>query len=166
MTDFLGRFGRQPKTEKGQVLIAKILAFSIGGFVVVGSSFMQYIPGNITAVTQKTTNLLVTPIFALFLFALFIPFAKPVGVWIGALCGTATAMVTAFSGPLVVYLATQHGIDPQHFGVELVTQIDSVTGTKTITAQDPISFQWIGPVALAANLAAGTLASLLLPARR
>ena len=45
---------------------ARWMAFAIGAIVVVGSSFMGAIPGNITAVTTKTANLLATPIFALF----------------------------------------------------------------------------------------------------
>ena len=42
-TDFLDRFGIQPKTEKGHLRAAKLLAFSIGAAVVVGSSFMKLI---------------------------------------------------------------------------------------------------------------------------
>jgi len=139
MTDLFDRFGRRPKTEKGHVLAARVLAFGIGGVVVVGSSFMEHIPGNITAVTQKTTNLLVTPIFSLFVFALFIPFSRPAGVWFGWLCGLTTAVLIAFSGPL--------------FG------FDADTG------YDPISFQWIGPASLAVNLITGTVASLVLSRR-
>ena len=138
-SDFLGRFGRRPATEEGQVRLAKWLAFGIGSIVVVGSSFMEQIPGNITAVTAKTTNLLVTPIFALFVFALFVPFARPVGVVIGTACGTATAAAIAFSGPIF-------GMNPQ-------------------TGLDPVSFMWIGPAALVVNLATGSLASLVLRAK-
>lgn len=137
-TDFLDRFGMRPGSEKGHVLMARLLALSIGAIVVVGSSFMEHVPGNISAVTQKTTNLLVTPLFALFFFALFVPFAKPVGVLVGAICGVTTAMLIAFSGPIF-------GMDP-------------TTGT------DPVSFMWISPVALLINLLVGTLISLLCPA--
>ena len=133
-SDFLDRFGRRPQSERGHVRMAQLLAFGIGSIVVVGSTFMEYVPGNITAVTAKTTNLLVTPIFALFFFALFVPFARPAGVVVGAVCGTATAVMIAFSGPIF-------GMDP-HTGI------------------DPISFMWIGPMALLVNLASGTLVSL------
>jgi SSS family solute:Na+ symporter len=101
---------------------------------------MGQVPGNITAVTTKTSNLLTTPIFGLFFFALFVPFASPRGVWIGAICGTATAVLIAFSGPIFGY----------------------VPGTDQL---DPISFQWIGPIALTVNLLTGTLASYLLTNR-
>ncbi|MDP6152778.1 MAG: sodium/solute symporter [Phycisphaeraceae bacterium] len=134
-TDFLDRFGIRPKTEKGHVRVAQLLAFVIGAIVVVGSSFMEHIPGNITAVTQKTTNLLVTPLFGLFFFALFVPFAKPLGVLAGTICGTATAVLIAFSGPI--------------FG----TNPDGL---------DPISFMWISPAALVVNVFTGSVISLVL----
>lgn len=165
MTDLLDRLGLRPKTENGHLLLARLLALGIGATVVVGSSFMKYIPGNITAVTSKTVNLLTTPIFCLFFFALFVPFARPAGVWIGAVCGTTVAAMIAFSGPLVAMLAVHFDVDPAMFNVELVTNIDPATGEKWITAEDPISFQWIGPASLAVNIGVGTLACWLLRAR-
>jgi len=155
MTDFLDRFGRQPRTERGHVLAAKLLAFTIGAIVVVGSSFMGVIPGNITAVTNKTVNLLTAPIFGLFFFALFIPFARPVAVWIGVFLGTMTAAVIAFSGPLVTWLDLQWGIKAETFGVSLQEKVDKVTGEIFLLAPDPISFQWIGTAALLVNVVVG-----------
>ncbi|QDU06817.1 sodium:solute symporter family transporter [Gimesia aquarii] len=137
MTDFLDRFGRTPKTEKGHVLTARFLALGIGAFVVLASSVMGEIPGNITAVTNKTANLLTTPIFCLFFFALFIPFARPMGVLIGAILGTTTAVLIAFSGPIFV---------PNFNSNDL----------------DPISFQWIPTAAVTVNIASGCLVSYLI----
>jgi SSS family solute:Na+ symporter len=134
LTDFLDRFGLRPVTDRGHVLLAKGLAFTIGAIVVVGSSFMQHVPGNFTAVAQKTSSLFMTPIFGLFFFALFVPFARPIGVFAGALCGFATAVLIAFSGPIF-------GFDP-------------------VTGYDPVSFIWINPAALAVNIAVGTVVSL------
>ncbi len=68
LTDFLERFGWTPRSERGNVRAAQLLALAIGVTVVIGSSYMKYIEGNITAVTNKTVNLLTTPIFALFFF--------------------------------------------------------------------------------------------------
>ena len=133
-SDFLDRFGRRPKTGKEHVRLARWLAFGIGTLVVFGSSFMEHIPGNITAMTAKTTNLLVTPIFSLFFFALFVPFARPVGVVVGTICGIVTAVLIAFSGPIF-------GMNPE-------------------TGLDPISFMWISPAALFVNLAVGIVVSL------
>ncbi len=166
MTDFLDRFGLKPQTEKGHVRVARLLAFGIGAVVVLGSSFVKYIEGNITVVTSKTVNLLTTPIFALFFFAMFVKRATPAGVCIGALFGTLTAAAIAFSGPLVYLLHAHAGVDPASFGVELISKTDPVTGDTWMTAEDPISFQWIGPVALAVNLITGYVASLLLPGGR
>lgn len=42
-TDFLERFNLQPKTEARQVLIARMLALSIGGAVVFGSGYIGHI---------------------------------------------------------------------------------------------------------------------------
>ncbi len=179
-TDFLGRLGWQADTEKGAVRTAQMLALVIGVVVVLGSTFMKYIPGNITEVTGKTVNLPTVPIFCLFFFALFVPFARPSGVWAGAICGTIVASAIAFSGPLVVFLATNYDVDPDVFGVELteknnilvtaVTETDPETGAlvldpKTnepvLTPRDPITFQWMGPIALIVNILVGLVVSLL-----
>ena len=136
-TDFLDRFGIRPETEKGHVRATRILAFVIGGIVVMGSSFMEFIPGNITAVSQKTSELFTTPIFALFFFALFVPFAKTAGVLVGAFCGIATAVLTAFSGPIVTVLTLQFGFDPAIFGVEMIRTLDPETGVVRVMAEDP-----------------------------
>ncbi len=137
-TDLLDRFGYRPKTEKGHIRMARILAFSIGAFIVALSPFMKHIPGNITGMTQKTVNLFVPLIFCLFFFALFVKFSKPAGVWAGWLCGLITAILIAFSGPIFI-----EGYDP-----EIHT--------------DPISFQWTGPVALLVNIIVGTGVSYVL----
>jgi solute:Na+ symporter, SSS family len=165
MTDFLDRFGWKPKTEKGHIRAARGLALTIGTIVVLGSTFMKYIEGNITAVTGKTVNLLTTPIFALFFYAVFVRRATPLGVWVGTICGTLTAVAIAFSGPLVYALHATFGVSPSSFNVELLTRVDEATGQTWTTAEDPISFQWIGPIALAVNLGTGYLTCRLFPRR-
>ena len=104
--------------------------------VVVGSSFVGQVPGNFTAMTQRTTNLLVTPLFSLFFCAMFVRFAKPAGVAVGAIYGIVTAILIAFSGSFYEVLGAG-------------TEIDTTA----------LSFQWISPVALCVNLLAGTLTS-------
>ena len=79
MTDFMGR---TPDTEIKQLRLARWMALGIGAVVVLLSTFMQYIPGNFMAVTNKTVNLLTVPIALLFIFALFVPFAHERGVWV------------------------------------------------------------------------------------
>jgi len=165
MTDFLDRFGWKPKTEKGHVRVARLLALGIGTIVVLGSSYMGYIPGNISAVTNKTVNLLSSPIFALFFFALFVRRASATGVWIGVLLGIVTAVAIAFSGPIVYELHTKFGVDPASFNVEVITGTDPVSGESWKTCSDPISFQWIGPLSLVVSIAAGMLACMIFPRR-
>ncbi len=135
MTDFLGRFGFRPESEKRQMLVARLMALGIGAIIVIISSQMEHIPGNYTAVTNKTVNLLTPSLFALFFFALFVPFATTWGVWAGWICGIVIAILTAFSGFFF-------GVDP-------------------VTNYDPISFQWIGFSTLAVNLMVGTVVSLM-----
>lgn len=134
MTDFLGRFGKKPETERKQVIFARFLALTIGIIVVLTSTLMEYVPGNITAVTTKTVNLLTVPIFILFFFALFVPFANTPGVWIGVSCSILVAVLIAFSGP--IFGMNEQGLDP-------------------------VSFQWIAPAALVVGVSIGCLASKL-----
>ena len=137
-TDFLERFGKQPKTEKNRLLMTRSIACGIGAVVVVLSSLViGNVSGNILAMTSKTAELLVTPLFALFIFARFVPFATRTGVVAGAICGVTAATLIAFSGPI--------------FGM------DHTTGE----ALDPVSFMWVGPMALLVNLVVGTLVSLM-----
>jgi SSS family solute:Na+ symporter len=131
MTDFLDRFGYKPGSERKHVLIARGLAVGIGVVVVLGSTMIEHVPGNITAVTTKTVNLLTVPLFLLFFFALFVPFANTAGVWIGVTCSVTTAVLIAFSGPIF-------GMNDQ--------------------GRDPVSFQWISPVALLVGISVGSLA--------
>lgn len=158
MTDFMDRLGMKAKDEKTHYRRAQFLALGVGVLVVLGSFSMKYIEGNITEVTGKTVNLLTTPIFALFLFALFVPFATQTGVVIGTICGTATGVLISFSGPFVAILATRFEVDPAFFGVQLKTMTDPITGGQWITADDPVSFQWIGPMALTVTMVTGTIA--------
>ncbi|NNE91274.1 MAG: sodium/solute symporter [Verrucomicrobiales bacterium] len=165
-SDFVDRFRKTPLSEEQHIRFARILAVVIGVIVIIGSSLIQHVPGNITATTGKTVNLLTVPIFCLFVFALFFKRATPAGVWVGWFCGTTVAASIAFSGPIVTLLATKFGVDPATFGVALETVTDSKTGEEVTRAPDPVSFQWIGPAALVVNLSVGWLVSLLTGRRK
>lgn len=161
MTDFFKRFNVGPRTDAGRMMFAKGMAFFIGAVVITGSALMRYIEGNITAVTQKTSNLLTTPIFALFVYAVWIKRATRAGAWAGTIAGVTTAVATAFSGPLVYFLHQRFGFDLSLVNVVAIEKTDPVTGTTWMTAEDPISFQWIGPLSLLVNLTVGIVVSLL-----
>jgi solute:Na+ symporter, SSS family len=172
MSDVLDRHGRAPESEAEHIRMARWLAFGIGAFVVGTSSFMGLVPGNITEVTGKTSNLLTTPIFCLFFFALFVPYASPRGVWVGAFFGTLTAAVVAFCGPLLLasyigrlFLAVQQGAgeDAMMLGMRLLSLITKTGDEASLSCPDPISFQWIAPLAVLVNIATGCLASKLMP---
>jgi SSS family solute:Na+ symporter len=163
MSDVLDRHGHAPKSEADHIRLARWLAFGIGAFVVATSSFMGLVPGNITEVTGKTSNLLTTPIFCLFFFALFVPFASPRGVWVGAFFGTLTAAIVAFGGPIVLGLHLAFEVQPETFGTVLETTLNETTGITTLSCPDPISFQWIAPLAVLVNIAVGCVASKLMP---
>jgi len=133
MTDFLERFGHKPDTDAKHIRFARWMAVAIGLIVVALSSAVGQIPGGFLAVTQKTVNLLTVPIFLLFFFALFVPFANARGVWLGTIASVTVAVLIAFGG--------------QIFG-----QIPGPNGPS-----DPISFQWISPAALVAGLVVGLI---------
>lgn len=139
-TDLMDRFGTRPKSDRHRVTLARWLALAIGTIVLIGSTLIPYVPGNITAVTNRTVNLLTVPIFCLFFLALFVPFANPVGAWVGVICSTMTAALIAFSGPIF--------------------------GQVAATGEAPISFQWIGPASLFVGITTGVATSALVAAAR
>lgn len=95
-TDFLDRFGLKPESETAHTRLAMGLAFGIGVIAVTCSTFMGHVPGNFLAVTSKTTNLLVAPIFSLFFMALFVSFATPLGTYFGAMVGIVVGTLIGF----------------------------------------------------------------------
>ncbi|EAQ78564.1 sodium-coupled permease [Blastopirellula marina DSM 3645] len=135
ITDFFDRFDCKPSTERGHLRLAQGIALVVGVLVVLGSSQVGSVPGNITVVTSKTANLLAPTLFCLFFFALFVPFANAYGVWAGAICGTLAAILSAFAGPIF--------------------------GASSTNGGDPISFQWIAPLSLSTNIAVGMLVSFV-----
>lgn len=94
--DFLERFNRGPKTEKGKVTMMRWITVGIGAFVIGLGLIVKYIPGNIYAVTNKTANLVATPIFAMFVMAWYMPFVTPLGAFIGTYCGVIVAVLIGF----------------------------------------------------------------------
>jgi SSS family solute:Na+ symporter len=97
ITDFVERFRPKPMSEQARIRFARRLAFSIGLVVVSTSSFViGRVPGNYLEQAYRTFGLLVTPLFTLFLFALFIPVATQAGAIFGAGMGFVSAFVVAY----------------------------------------------------------------------
>ena len=116
MTDFLDRFGFKSKSERQHLRIARIIAISIGVFVMIVSIQMNRVPGNFLEIPQKTINLFTVPMFCLFFFALFVPFATPFGVALGALYGWVAAL-------LVAYWDVFTGLDRLSFQLIMLTSL-------------------------------------------
>ncbi len=135
LTDFAPRLGKGGGDDATRLRLARWIAVGTGGLIVLGSFLMAIVPGNITETTSKTSNLLTTPIFGLFIFAMFVRRVRPVGAFVGTAAGIVAAALVAFSGPIF-------GFDP-------------------VTGGDPVSFQWIAPISLLVQIAVGFLVSRL-----
>ncbi|MBN1908230.1 MAG: hypothetical protein JW818_00695 [Pirellulales bacterium] len=57
---------------------------------------MNMVQGNLVEVCNKVVNLLTVPLAGLFLLAMFVPWARPLGVWTGAACGLIIAIAISF----------------------------------------------------------------------
>ena len=70
-TDFIERNRKEKLSEKQQLLTARFIAVVVGVVVILGSVLTEFIQGNIMEVTASAVNLLTTPIFGLFIYALY-----------------------------------------------------------------------------------------------
>ena len=96
MSDFLPRLGWRPKSVRATMLFSKLMAGGIGTTVVLASMLVQHVPGNFVGMTSRTANLVVVPLFVLFVFALWVPRATPLAAWLGAAYGLTAATLIAF----------------------------------------------------------------------
>ncbi len=76
--------------------LAKWCSLSVGLLVLIVSTLMQYVPGNINEVTAKTNGIFISPLFNLFFMALFVRFATPFGAIMGSVYGLAAGALIAF----------------------------------------------------------------------
>ena len=129
--DFFERLGLSPGNEAHKVRLAKIVSWLVGGFIVVVSTLVGLMDGNLLEINFRTSNLLVAPLFVLFFMAIFVPWATTFGAWSSIIAATAVAVAIAFKEVL--------GLD------HLIN----------------LSFMWIMPVSLICGIVAGCLASLL-----
>lgn len=143
--DFFDRFRRpgREQSEARQMARSKVISVAVGLFAVLLSSQMSKVTGNIMEVTVRTNHVFVAPLFALFVMALFVPFATTIGTAVGAVAGCGVAVLIAYwdllTGP------TMWGPIAQGLG--------SLGQCVGIEPGVPLSFQWISLVALVVNLA-------------
>ena len=142
LTDFVDRLRGAPLSERQHVFLAKVMAIIIGVIVVFMSAFViGHVPGNYVGMTQRISNLLVSPIFVLFFMAIFVPFVTGPGAFIGAVASSAAAVTVAYWVPIIQSSWWMRWFGEPEFWKE-------------------ISFQWIQPCALTAGILVGVVASL------
>jgi SSS family solute:Na+ symporter len=100
MADFVDRFGLRRTTGRPSVLLEQIVSVAIGVCVLVLSTYVAAVEGNLLDKAYKVVNLLATPLFGLFLMAMFIPWATGLGTWIGAAAGLAVVVGVNFQHEL------------------------------------------------------------------
>ena len=94
--DFIERFRRGERSEDGQVKTAKIASLAVGAVVVLLSSLVGLVEGNLLEIAYKVCNLLTAPLFGLFFMALFVRWATGAGTLVGAAFGLATVVAINF----------------------------------------------------------------------
>ena len=94
--DLIEPIYRKKIPEQRRVRRARFVAFGVGIAVVLMSSQIGKIPGNLVEVTSKTSNLFVAPLFGLFFLAMFVRFATPFGAVFGTLYGIVAAALIGY----------------------------------------------------------------------
>ena len=93
--DFIDRFRRRTSAavETDHVQRAKIVSVFVGVVVVMLSTGVGMVQGNLLEVAFKVVNLLTAPLFGLFFMALFVRWATGPGTIVGAVFGVAVVAI-------------------------------------------------------------------------
>ncbi len=94
--DFVERFRHDGTEPTDSARVARTVSWVVGAIVVLLSSTVGLVSGNLLEVTYKLVNLLVTPLFILFFMALFVPWVTTAGTWAAAAASTTVAIGIAF----------------------------------------------------------------------
>lgn len=94
--DFLNRFRSTKSPPTMQVRLNRTVSVLVGALVVALSLVVGGVGGNLVELCFRVVNLLVAPLFVLFLMAVFVPWATSFGTIIGAVCSMAVAVGIAF----------------------------------------------------------------------
>lgn len=94
--DFIDRFGLRRTGGRPSVLLEQVISVLVGVCVLLLSSCVGGVEGNLLDKAYKVVNLLSSPLFGLFFLAMFIPWATGLGAWIGAAAGLAVVVTVNF----------------------------------------------------------------------
>ncbi len=128
----------RPSSEAGpaRLSLTRWVSVGIGVVVVLLSTGVSLVQGNLLELTYKVVNLLVSPLFGLFFMALFVRWATGLGTLVGAAAGVATVVAINFWREL--------------------------TGQD----EPPVGFMWAMPLGLVVQIVVGAAASGLPAGRR
>lgn len=94
--DFVRRLGKTAQSESGHMGLVRWASVGVGILVVLLSSLIGNVEGNMLEVVYKVVNLFTAPLFFLFFMAIFVPWANAGGTWIGSVAGITAAVLIAF----------------------------------------------------------------------
>lgn len=93
--DFIDRFRRKKGVSQsiGQL---KYVSVFVGAVVVFLSIIVNMVEGNLLEICYKVVNLLTAPLAGLFFLAMFVPWARGFGAFIGAACGLSVVIAVSY----------------------------------------------------------------------
>ncbi len=141
--------GSAPRSPAAQLALARRLTLVIGVLIILGSLGMGLVPGNLIEVSGKTVNVFFYPMFGLFFFALFVPFATSLGAVAGAVFGLAAGLTVGFWDVLTgAPKLSFQWIGPVSLLVTLAT--GSLFSLLPVKGRPPVvAWLWTGGTALA-----------------
>jgi len=135
--DLAGRTGWWKNDAGGEVRAARWFSAGVGGVILLLSSGIGFVSGNLLEITYKTANLLVGPLFVPFFLVLFIRRATGRGALAGMIAAALTAVLLAYWR-------------------EIGQALERLSPDWNILGESNPSFLWIIP----GSFAAGVLVSL------
>ena len=86
----------RPKTESGEMLVARVMVVVIGAIAIVLACFVGQL-GDVFAVAKKTVGAFAAPLLAVFVLGLFVRRATAAGVLLGTFAGAVVTLWFTFS---------------------------------------------------------------------
>lgn len=96
--DFLGRRQDAESDDTSSITELRWLSLAVGAVSITLSIFVSRFEGNLIELCFKVVNLFTAPLFVLFVLAMFVPWATPLGAVLGLAASIAVAVGIAFFG--------------------------------------------------------------------